>query len=202
MRRVRAGVHEAPQHHTPPSEGIHPEDFRITDTEMARQFDPVAMAEQKNLHREEDFQGQASNERMTETVESQQGSVDNLPVDLFLTSMNTLKVGNDSLGEKIDRLAELLSGLLDDAYKSRVFEEQLYPVSTAVEIPVDYKERKYLYILATGALTLTGNDGTSVALVAGWNNFSMGRGVKYTAAAVSASTPVFLRVRATDTKIL
>lgn len=109
---------------------------------------------------------------------------------------------NDIQEAQLSILREVLFALdriLNDRYKIRTFVDTTVPLSSAVEYELDYRERTYLFLYTPVALTIATSDGNSLTMTPNvWNNISFHRGLKLFLPAISASTPVYATIRASD----
>jgi hypothetical protein len=108
-----------------------------------------------------------------------------------------VKAIGDILGA-INGLTSQLDLLLKQMVLERTFSDDYASLGSTVSYTVDYKERKYLYALAWGTITLQAPQGT-IALTSGkWTNVSLPRGTQLTIQGGSDSAPVVITFRHCD----
>lgn len=109
-----------------------------------------------------------------------------------------VKAINDTL-DAIQALTQQVSLLVKDIQRERTFVDRPVQVGATIQYTVDYLERKYLYVLASSALTLVPSTGGTLALTANkWTQLSLPRGTTVTVQGGSDSAPAVIQIRACD----
>lgn len=80
----------------------------------------------------------------------------------------------------------------------RIFVDRPVAISQSVPYVVDYKQRKFLYLLCMNALTLVINGNNITTTPGKWTAISYPVGTSITASGVSDASPIAVTVRATD----
>jgi hypothetical protein len=167
----------------------HAENFQFENTEVAHQFDPetrtsieevLAKTEGQEYLRLQDAVAQNVLAHVTATMPHRHD------FELMLAELQHMRL--------------LLKTQLDDVYKRRVWQDEWVAMATLVEYTLDYHERTYLFMYSPVAITLSSNDGGTIAINSGWNNISFRRGLKLVMLSPTTpdNQPIWVLVRACD----
>lgn len=109
-----------------------------------------------------------------------------------------VKALND-LVQAINKNTEQVSLLLKDMQRERTPIDRTVQIGLTIAYTADYLEHKYLYALASSALTLVPSSGGTLALTANkWTQISLPRGTQFTVQGGSDANPAVVIVRACD----
>lgn len=99
----------------------------------------------------------------------------------------------------VNRNTEMTSLLLKDMLRERTPIDRTVQIGLTIAYTADYLEHKYLYALASSALTLVPSSGGTLALTANkWTQISLPRGTQFTVQGGSDANPAVVIVRACD----
>lgn len=177
-----------------PSADYHVDDFRIEDTSYAREFNPNLIIPHQGTQEGEHETERVGIERLQDAVNNQVVTHDtDAPAHLHHT------LALNRMSDRLERFITMQQKFLDDLYKGRTFVDYVYQVSAHIAIELDYKQRKYVFAYSATAITLSGDDGSTVVLTANaWTNISLRRGLHLVANAINDATPAVILFRATD----
>ena len=109
-----------------------------------------------------------------------------------------VKAVDDIIGA-VNRLASEISLLVKDMQRERTPIDRTVQIGATIAYTADYLEHKYLYALASSALTLIPSTGGTLALTANkWTQISLPRGTQFTIQGGSDATPNVVIIRACD----
>ena len=103
----------------------------------------------------------------------------------------------------INRLHADLSLLNKEFERQRAFKDISVQIGGAyLSWPIDYQERRYVYALASSAITLVPSTGGTIALTANqWSEISLPRGTSFVIQGGSDAAPTTVQIRMCDFKL-
>lgn len=144
-----------------------------------------------------------STDRVAETYDHLDTSLENQPHLEVVEPEKVMALVRpiiEPLVKEIERTNHDLRILVNDIFKSRVFDDTPVQISANVAYEVNYQERRFLYLNPLGqTITFTLSTGnTIIATINNWTPISFPKGTKITAAAFPDSSPATVIIRACD----